>query len=85
MKRETGEKPVRTRHCKRGVPAKKATVKTGRQTGATIREPGDLLIRSPPARYPDMEQKTANTGCAIQGTALFLFETLFGPERKERV
>ena len=52
VKRETGEIPVRSRHCKRGAGAK-ATVSWARLAGkgdgkelsyALIREPGDLPV-----------------------------------------
>ena len=40
--RETGANPVRTRHCKRGVPGQYVTEKSGRRLCMLLRKSGDL-------------------------------------------
>ena len=44
MKRETGAKPVRTRHRDKGVRKEYVTEKSGRPFRVLIFEPGDLPV-----------------------------------------
>ena len=81
--RETGETPVRPRHCKRGGPVQQATApdRVGRRTGPRMRKSGDR-----PANIVDSALEGGAQNATVQSRwfALLFFPPAF-PPLKSRV